>query len=356
MPSSLSAVCEAVFQAWERMHYIAYTNVIAHIAKATFSVLLLLQGYGLYEVILVFLATRVGILGMQWWLLLRRISRPPIRINLRFSIDIAKKAVTFMGINSVVAIWTSLNIILLSKLADEHAVGLFSAASQLMLPVTLVFQSIVLSVFPVMCRKFEDGVQSLKRIFENLVELLLIVAVPTAVGLFFVADSALLLIYGDADFLSATPALQIMVWSVISRAPNRALGQVLLASHREQVSLRIVVINTFISLAFGLVLISQFGVVGAAISALLTRVVDLLQHHVPVSRLLSGIPWARLSWKPVVAAAVMGGFLMMLGDQNLTITIAAGAALYTLSLAGLIVVSIGGMQQLKAKYQYLRSD
>ena len=108
VPSSLSAVCEAVFQAWERMHYIAYTNVIAHIAKATFSVLLLLQGYGLYEVILVFLATRVGILGMQWWLLLRRISRPPIRINLRFSIDIAKKAVTFMGINSVVAIWTRL--------------------------------------------------------------------------------------------------------------------------------------------------------------------------------------------------------------------------------------------------------
>ena len=33
LPFSLSTVCEAVFQAWERMHYIAWANVPVNIAK-----------------------------------------------------------------------------------------------------------------------------------------------------------------------------------------------------------------------------------------------------------------------------------------------------------------------------------
>jgi len=61
------------------------------------------------------------------------------------------------GIDGALAIENSLNVIFLPKLATEREVGLYSAATQLMVPLVLVYQSIAQSIFPVMCRKVEPG-------------------------------------------------------------------------------------------------------------------------------------------------------------------------------------------------------
>lgn len=356
IPYSLSAICEAVFQAWERMHYIAYANVPANIAKLSLAFLILSRGYGLYHLVILLLASRVAIVGVEWWLMLRHITRPRVRIDPRFSLAMIRTTVTFLGMDGIIAIWASLNIVLLSKLASETEVGLYSAATQLMVPVILVYQSIVLSIFPMMCRKFEPSFQSLKRITENVIELLLAIALPGAVGLFFLADSVLLFLYGKEDFLLASGALRIMVWNLILIALTTALGQVLLASLREKVTLRIVAIDVLISLVFGLILISQFGLIGAAIAALLTRIVDFFQHYVPVSRLLSQIALGRLVWKPVVAGTCMAVYLVVVGSQGVLLTVISAGGLYAGVLLALALWSIGGPRQLKDRYLHLWSE
>ena len=162
LPYSLSAIYEAVFKGWERMHYIAYANVPANIAKVILGFVMLSHGYGLYHVVIVLVATRVIIAGVEWWLIIKHITRPHIRIDLRFSLAMTRTAGTFLGIDGIIALWASLNILLLSKLAGVTAVGLYSAAAQLMVPVMLVYQSIVVSIFPMMCRKFDSSFQNLK--------------------------------------------------------------------------------------------------------------------------------------------------------------------------------------------------
>ena len=81
----------------------------------------------------------------------------------------------------------------------------------------------------------------MKHVAKYLIESLLAIALPTTVGLFFLAGSALVLLYGKDDFLLASGALRIMVWSLLLIALTHALFQVLLASLREKVTLRIIV-------------------------------------------------------------------------------------------------------------------
>jgi O-antigen/teichoic acid export membrane protein len=350
LPCALSALYEAVFQAWERMHYIAYANVPVNLGKVCLALLLLLQGYGLYHLVILLLASHVAVVGIERWLLCRCMAVPRARLDLQFALTIIRATGPFLGIDVLIAIWAALNVVLLSKLASETAVGLYSAASQLMVPVMLVYQSIVWSLFPIMYRQFDVGLHRVKHVAEYVIELLLAIALPTTVGLFFLADSALVLLYGKDDFLLASGALRIMVWSLLLVALTQTLGQVLLASLREKTTLRIIAIDVLVNLSVGLILISQFGLLGAAITVLLTRAIDFLLHYVPVSRLFSNIPLGKLAWKPMVASVCMSVSLVGLRGQGMLLTAVTAGVVYAGVLLTLALWSTGSVRQLKAKY------
>ena len=350
LPFSLAAVHEAIFQAWERMHYIAYANVPVNVIKVALAFLVLSLGYSVFQLALLIVASHLLIVIVEASFMLRYITKPRGALDASFSLTMTRTTLTFLGIDVVIAVWTSLPVILLSKLTSETEVGLYSAAAQLLVPVTLVLKSVVISLFPIMCRRFTDSFQDLKQISDYLIEGLLMIALPTTVGLFFLADSALLLLYGEREFLQAATTLRVIVWLLIFTALTSALGQVLLAGLRERITLRIVTLNALIGLTLGLILISQFGLLGAAVATLLTATLNFVQHYVAVSKLLSGVALGRLAWRPALACLCMAAYLLLV-EQGVFLSILSAGALYASVLALLTVWSLGGPRQLR---RYLR--
>jgi O-antigen/teichoic acid export membrane protein len=356
LPYTISAVCEGLFQAWERMPYIACVNVPVNVAKVAGAFLLLTTNRGLYPVVLILLASLAVIAVVEVWILLHKFSSPPASIDLRFSLRTMRTAATFLGIDGTLAIMSSMNILLLSKLATETQVGLYSAATQLLVPLLLVYQSIAQSIFPVMCRNVAPGYQSLKQIAQHAIELLLILALPAAAGLFFLGDRVISLLYKNPAFSQAFPALRIVAWVLVLQVFTSVLGQVLLASHREKITLRIVFVDVTVNLIVGWPLISMFGLRGAAVALLLTRAADCLQHFIPVSRLLSGIPLASIIWKPLVAAACMTAYLAAPSGRPAILAGISATLIYAGALLAVAIWASGGPRQLRDKLRPLLSE
>jgi len=353
LPFSLSTVCQGVFQAREQMHYIAYANGVASVAKVGLAFLILARGCGLPQLIILLVVSQLIVAGVMWWLMIKHITKPHARIDLHFCWRMVRSTGTFLGIDGIVGIWASLNILLLSKLATEMEIGLYNAASQLIAPVTLVLASMTLSLFPMMCRRFQVSVEGSKAISQYLVESMLTITVPTVVGLFFVADSVLLFTYGKDDFALASGALRIMVWSLIPIALDHVLGKVLLATLLEKVTLRIVIVDVLANLLLGLILVRRFGLSGAAITALLTRIIDFIQHYVAVSKMMPKMVFGRAAWKPIVASMCMAVYLAAVRRLGIIVTVVSGGAVYIGVLLALMVWSAGGFRQFKARYLYL---
>lgn len=347
LPYALSAISEAVFQAWEQMHYIAYANVSVNIAKVSLAFLLLSQGYGLYHLVVLMFASYIAIMAIEWGFMLRYITMPSVSIDARLCLAITRITSTFLGIDFFISIVTTIDIILLSKLTNETEVGLYNAARQLIVPMTLVYHCIVLSVFPMMCKKYELNFQSLKPICENVLGLLLVVAVPAVVGLFFLGDSLLLLLYKDENFLRASGVLEIITWTLIPIALTSLFSQVLVASQREKVTLRIAAINALVSLVFGLIFIGQFGMIGAAITALLRCIVDFCQHYVPVARLLPRFSFSKQLWKPALASMGMAVYLAVIEKQGIILPVISAGILYIAVLLALVRLAGGSLWQFR---------
>jgi len=356
LPTAISAICEGIFQAWEKMHFIAWVNVPVNVTKIVGTFLLLTRGRGLYAVILILLGSFFTIAGIETWIVLRRFPVQHAPIDFGFSLRTLRSAITFLGIDGTLAIEGSVNVLFLSKLATVSQVGFYSAATQVMVPLFLVYQSIAQSVFPLMCRKVEHGLQSLKRIAVQAVEILLMLALPAIAGIFFLADGILSVLYKNPAFIQAGPALRIVAWTLVLQVFSNVLGQVLLATHREKTTLRIVMVDTLINLLVGWPLIRFFGLRGAAVTLLMNRLAGCVQHYIPVSRLLSGIPLGKIVWKPIVAAACMAAYLAMSTNQTGPLRGVLATLIYGGILLVLTVGASGGPRRFKEKYLVLLSE
>jgi O-antigen/teichoic acid export membrane protein len=299
LPAALTMLMEAVFQAWEKMHLIAVANVPANAVKAGVALLAVTYGAGLYRIAAVILLTQTAVAVFEWRLLRRNIVRPDSRFDRHFAVRMVQSSAPFLGIDVTIAVWSSIQIVLLSALASETEVGLYNAAAQVLVPIGLLFQSLTQTLFPIMCRRFETDCRDLKHIAERLLACLLAAAFAFSVVLFVLADKILLLLYHGERFRAAAPVLRILVWSVVFSAITSALGQVLLAGRREVVTLRIVAVNAAVSLTLGLLLIHRLGPLqGAPLATVIAGCVNVIQHYVPVSRLLGGISVRGAIWAP----------------------------------------------------------
>ena len=361
LPYAITSVCEGIFQAWERMQYIAYVNVPSNLTKMAGAYVLLFWDQGLYTVILLLLGAFYTVASVELWVVLTRFRTEPAPgleergagIDLRFALATLRSASTFLGIDGTCAVAGNLNIILLSKLATEKEVGLYSAATQLMVPLLLVYQSIAQSIFPVMCRKIDPGLRTLRRIAEQSIEVLLMLAVPTVAGVFFFGQWALSILYKNHAFVEAVPALRIVAWVLVPQVFSSVLGQVLVATHHEKITLKIAMVGGVLNLTLGWPLIHRYGLVGAASILVVTSVVGCILHYIPVARLLSGISVLKMIWKPMVAAGCMAAY-MALAITRVDLLTGFSATLVYLAVLGVLAVwASGGVRQFKEKYLLL---
>ena len=348
-PFVLNQMCEGVLQGWERMHLIAYASVPVSVLKVVAGFVILERGYGILALALVIAATHGAQLLLQWILIGTSLGWPRAKFQFGFAVNMVRDSFAFLGIQSLQAVRTGIIAVVLSKFSGEIAVGLYSAAAQLLIPLTLIFNNVSLSLFPVMCRSFDLGMKQLAQVARRTMEGLMLIALPAVVGLFLLADGVLLMIYGNGQFAASATVLQIIVWLPLQNAMTSVMGQTLWASKHEKLSLRISFVNTVLQAIVSVVFISQFGLMGAAASALLVGVVNLAQHYIPVARLFSGQRLFTALRRPILATAVMAAVVYWSSHLNLLLAIATGAAVYCCAVMLLFIWSAGGLHQFKGR-------
>ena len=356
IPYSLSAVCEAIFQAHEKIRYITFANVPVSLARGLLAFTLLELGFSLTWVGIIFFISYSATFILEWILLTRHIARPHFRVDLRFCWQIGRNSLAFLGLQSLVALSGSIVPIFLSKSAGEIEVGFLNAANQLTQPIMLLIQSTATSLFPRMSQHFDVSLQSLKRVSERILEVLSIMTFPAVVGLFYYAGPALLLLYQKTEFSAATIVLQLSVWALIVKVITAILGRSLLAAHRERTVLIIMAVETAASFVLAAWLVPSYGLIGAAVAGLGISLVETVLHVVPSWRMYGSINFFAAFWKAALASLVMAGWLVLVNIWQLPILVGvlSSAAIYTAAWLAISLIQTGSWSRLLKTFGGIR--
>ncbi len=312
-PFAASQVFEASFRGAQRMHFIAIANVLANVVKVVGAIYLMRLGYGALWLVGLLVLVRVLVLLVDMLLYFVWSGEKLAAWDRRYVWALLRRSSTFLGIDAAIACWSAVDALILSKFMSILEVGLYNAALQLLQPASLVYLSIVGSIFPAMCRRYRhqaelqvtSGHAQLVGLTRWMVAFLLMLGLPAVVLILAFADVILHVAYAKPDFLRSVPVMRIACFALIAQCFTTILGHALWAADREGLTLRIVVTNLTANVIISSITIYYWGLIGAAAGTLSVSILNVLQHFVAYRKVLhqSPIDWQLLS--PALAAIAM---------------------------------------------------
>ena len=259
---------------------------------------------------------------------------------------LARMAAPFAVAAILARFYSYTDSILLSKLAGDVAVGLYSIPYKITYAFQFVPLALVAALYPRFSEYFEGNQGRLAYVFERGIKYLLIMVLPIVVGISLLAKDIVLSVY-TAEYLNSIIPLQILLAGLIFSYVSFPIGAFLNACNRQTTQTVIVAIVLAVNVVLNIVLIPRLGVVGAAISALAGNILlTVLGYAVVPSIANIHHGWlAKTVLQVVTAAGVMGIFVWRVNAMShFTVAILAGAVVYPLMLIVLRVVTV---EQLK---------
>jgi O-antigen/teichoic acid export membrane protein len=314
IPATLNSMHEAIFIAYQRVHFQTYTTLVAALLNTGLSVYLLAAGHGIVSLIIAFVASKCLITICYFFFLNRYILRLHWDFHWSSSVLLARKIKMFALSSILGGLFARPEVIMLTFLRGETQTGYYTAALKLVDLCYLLPDTFMTNIFPALSRSYHHLREKAQLIQEKSIKYLLALSLPLAAAMTVAAEPIIQLMYGPS-FHESVLVLRILAWNLPIYCLNGLLWRVLVARGEQSANVRVQVITAVTRLASGYALISGFGILGAAA----TSVANLLLHNHLLSLYIKRdgtcLRPVLLGWRFAVIALSTGVFMYALIGQ-----------------------------------------
>jgi O-antigen/teichoic acid export membrane protein len=344
--STTISYLEGVLRSSERSEYIALAYLLETFLKVLTCVVLLLRGYGIMALFVVFVGTRFVALIFMFRAYVKTAGKPVLRLRRDIWLQLSREAVTFASIAIFSSIHLGIDQIILSKLKTIESVGIYDAADRLTEICKALPLAFAAALLPVLTREHALGAERLRTLVASCLRYVLMAMAPLAVGTAILADELVGWIYGT-KFFAAGAVLRLHIFSIIPMSMVFILAEVLIVTDNQRVDLLINIVAACLNVLLCFLFIPHLSELGAALAVLVTMIVFCGIQILYIRRRLFNMPFLNLGWKTLAGTAGMGTVTYLLTTQNLIVNVATSAVVYLLLLCVLKALTPGEMTFLK---------
>lgn len=173
------------------------------------------------------------------------------------------------------AIYFNFDTVLVAKLVNDHAAGIYRAAYNMILPLMMVTAAISGAVFPFVSQHARTRQEEVIRVIRKSTQYLLMVGLPLALMTTMTADRLIALVF-KPEFAEASISLAILIWFIPVVYLTNLFGYVLGAADEQPYVLRVSALNLAFNITANIILIPLFAQIGAAITTVLTELLGFV--------------------------------------------------------------------------------
>src|SRR6266545_2647257 len=318
-PAAYNNVVTALFNARERMEIPAAVELIT-------------------QVISVF--ARVGVLQ------LRLLFPPRLAWDGEFARALLRPAFPLF-LNSLLANAAfSFDSFILRAFTNDEVVAQYRMPYRVINVALILPPLLINAIFPIISRHAENDREALNRAYRRTLQVLLLAAFPIAVVTTMLASDMVILFVGRrgaAQYLGVSDwALAILIWFLPLSYVNGLTQYIMIALDRQAAITRSFAVMAAFNFVANLILIALFPAYGIYIASVLTVLSEVVLYatFLPLLRQEDAEPpLAALSWRPAVAALLMGAAMWAIYPLGplaaaAVAPLAYGAALWALGAFG----------------------
>lgn len=316
-----------IFRAYQRLDYEALTDFLKSFILASVGFTFIYLGYGVIAIALVYLLASLTQAIVAFLIYIRKIAKFRFRLDFPFFGNMFRRALPF-GLTFLAGtfVW-KVDVVMLSKMQGDTAVGIYSAATKLTDALLAFCAAYGLAVYPVLSIFFGKAQESLRIGYEKSIKLFLIMGIPLAIGTTLLAPRIISLIYGQ-EYGSSALVLKIIIWFFAIWSLRAITAIILRAINKPQLDFFANVVGLILNIALNLILIPRYSYIGAAIATVGTELLIFGTHFYFVSRRVYRLPIHRMILSPLLSSVAMGIFIYYFKDHNLFFVILSSMFIY----------------------------
>ena len=249
--------------------------------------------------------------------------------------ELLRVTVPFAAATAAGTLYVYMIVLVMSLLSSEEEVGYFGASFRVFIVVSSIAGLLVSAAFPVLARAARDDRRRLAYALQRLLEVGLLVGAYLALVTGLGASIAIEVIAGP-DFDPAIETLHVQAGAILASFVLAVWGFALISLHRHAALLVANAFGLVVSLGLSLLLVTEYGALGAGITTVIGEVAIAIAYAVALFRAHPELrPSLRTVWR-VLAGAVLA----------LAAGVAVGSAIAAVVVA--TIVYVGAVVALRA--------
>lgn len=325
--SPLESSCVALFDGRQEMSRSSWIAILRSTLLLLGVVVALGLHWSLYGVVAAYLVAALATAGYGNALVARHVGGFSFRPRLAGGADQLRRALPFLLIGMVWMLLFRIDTIMLQALKNEQSVGLYSSGYSFFEFLLVVPILVTRALYPALSAARAESHDKWRDLLRAAVRIYWILALPLAIGSFFVGARFVPLLYG-AKYTAGgdvVPLLGSFIWLWFA---TMTFGWALSAADRLKLVLAANVTAMVVNVAANLVLIPRFDFFGAALATVISEAVLVTIFLVALQRTGDGLPSRVFPVRALPAALALLAWLLVTRELNLALATAGGAVVY----------------------------
>ncbi len=328
--TSLSQIFYSIFQAYEKMEYQSFGQILSSILMFLGVFLIIYFGFDVVGFSIIYFLSSLTILIYSIIINSWKFSTPKIEYDKKFWKSSVKESLPFGLTGISVMLYTYVDSVMLSLIQGNEVVGWYNAAYRLVLFLVFIPITINITIFPSMSQLHISSQDSLRFMNEKYFKFMIMLGIPIGIGITLLADKLILILFG-VGYAKSILTLQILVWTLVFTFAGASFVRLLEATNRQIILSKITGFTVIINILLNLALIPKFSYIGASISTVLTEIILVsiifrisynLGYGIELRSILSKL------LKIIFASLIMGLEIFYLKNLNLIILLTLSGFLY----------------------------
>lgn len=272
---SVANTFAAAFTAFERLELKALLLIIAKfiVVGLTFVAVVLHKDIiALMTVMLIGEGVRLVLSG---YIYLRLIGPLNPKIDFASCRNFFLVSLPFAAISIIALIYFKIDIVMLSLMQGDVAVGWYSAAYGLLSGFLFLAEAYNLAVYPTLSKTAETAPDLFVLCWQRSVKYLLLMSFPIAAAVLIFADRIIMFLY-TPDYSPSTTIIRVLILTLPWIFINSINMRVLYAMNRQKQATIVVAISAVLNIILNLFLIPGYSYLGAAAATLICEIVNVV--------------------------------------------------------------------------------
>lgn len=261
---------EYYFRAKVQAKYNAYALFLSVVLAAVLKIVFILVKAPLIFFVFAFTAELIFLaFGLIWAYKFNGLKLLQWKFSKALSVTLLKDSWPLILAGISITIYMKIDQIMIKFMINEEAVGYYALAVRLCEAWYFIPVAITSSIFPAIinAKKVSEEFYNnrMQKLYDILAWMAIAIALPVSVFSFFIIK----LLFGN-NFLQAAPVLTIYIWASVAVFLGVASGQYLIIENFTKLSLGRSIIGMVVNVLLNLILIPEYGIIGAAYATLVS--------------------------------------------------------------------------------------